>query len=184
MIKKADSIGTLLNSQKLVDTAMSCVSTNLSRTQIADLAHLYQGFKPANIVTAQIAGSDARGADGAWLVLLNHETLADFISWLVSGNESAIWKITPVIIRSRGTPNISESNVAERLKNDGFQLVSRSNVTPAAAAPTIIDSGVDDPHAAYEVARVLRINPDKVVRRLNKPNDSGWTPPAQITVNL
>jgi polyisoprenyl-teichoic acid--peptidoglycan teichoic acid transferase len=183
MIDKAKTFNAAANSDALVNTAMSCIITNLSRTQIADLAHLFQGAQQQDIRIAQLDGADARGPDGAWLVLLDPVQVKDYVDWLVKGNEAAVWRITPVEVKAPLGQSNTAQTVASQLQTAGFSEAVAEGSTPAPTAATaVVDTGVEDTEAAAHLASMLGLPSSAVINRPNQPNKSGWTAPAQITV--
>jgi LCP family protein required for cell wall assembly len=185
MIDKIKTFQSAINSALLVDTAMSCVSTNLSRTQIADLAHIYQGIKQDDIVTAQLDGSDARGANGAWLVMLDPQQVNDYINWMVKGDEPAVWSITPVEVKGGPRQEAAVNAIVTRLRAAGFSQASAIGANPNPGAPTtVIDTGVQDENAVNQIARILGLTNSSIVRNAAQPNHSGWTPPQKISILL
>ena len=184
MIGKAKTLGAAVHSEQLVDTAMSCVDTNLSRTQIADLARIFQGFQPKNLMTAELIGSDARGSDGAWLVVLDPVQIRAYVDWMIKGNEFAVHGLVPVVVDAPGTNRSAADIALKRLKSAGFANTASYLKGTSSGQCTILDTGVDDRQAAYEVASALGLSKNCVQRKPAQPDKHGWTPPAKIIVTL
>jgi LCP family protein required for cell wall assembly len=184
MIDMAKTFGAAINSGTLIDTGMSCIDTDLSRTQLADLAHIFQGINQDNILTAQLDGADARGANGAWLVNLDPVQVKAYVDWLVRGDEAAVWAVTPVSVR--GAPHsASKGQAVLKLRLGGFTEAEAGGANTDPNSPTVIlDTGVEDPGAALQVAKLLGLSDASVLRRPVKPNKAGWTPPSQISVMI
>jgi LCP family protein required for cell wall assembly len=184
MIEQAKTFNAAIRVNSLVDTAMSCVDTDLSRTQIADLAALFRGMQQSDVVTASLDGTDARGTDGAWLIVLDPVQVRDYVDWLVKGNEPAVWGITPVIVKSPGGRSVA-ANVVDQLQSAGFTDVSTGYAdTIPGSGTTIVDTGVQDPNAANQIATILGLDSSAVIRKSAQPNHAGWTLPPQIIITL
>jgi LCP family protein required for cell wall assembly len=185
MIAKAKTLQSAIDSGTLVDSAMSCVNTDLSRTQIADLAHIFQGVKQDDVITAELDGTDARGANGAWLVMLDPAEVSAYINWLVNGNEYAVRAITPVEVKCNPGKTEEAAAVVNQLHSSGFSAAFAAGSVDLPGHPTrVVDTGVEDPAAAHEIADVLGLPAGSVVKNPAQPNRAGWTPPQKISIVL
>jgi hypothetical protein len=161
------------------------VNTDLSRTQIADLAHIFQGVKQDDVITAELDGTDARGANGAWLVMLDPAEVSAYINWLVNGNEYAVRAITPVEVKCNPGKTEEAAAVVNQLHSSGFSAAFAAGSVDLPGHPTrVVDTGVEDPAAAHEIADVLGLPAGSVVKNPAQPNRAGWTPPQKISIVL
>lgn len=199
MIDRGKSFANVTQAPHLIDVGMSTIRTDLTRTQLFDLAALFRGVQQDDIRTASIPGDDFRGPNGEWFYRLDMKQAHALTDWLVKGDEGASRHLVPVIVRN-GTkvPGLAGRVVAQ-LQAAGFtdvtnggnatapkvQLASTS-VTGEGGQPrtTLLDTGVVVPQAAADVASALAL-PNAFSQRIpNKPNKAGWTAPATLTVIL
>ena len=198
MIAKGKTFGAISNSSGLFQTAMSTIHTDLTQTQLLDLADLYKGMQPDAIRTASLPGEDFRGPDGAWFIKLYPEKAKAYVDWLVRDDPTRIEHDTPIVVKNgTGVPGLAE-NVVHELKDQGYTSVvnggnaPRPKVQLTAAGgtpkPTLLhteflDTGVPDQETPSVVAQQLGV-PPSVSRHLVKPNHLGWTPDPVITISL
>lgn len=194
MASKAKSFGSFLQVNNLMDTAMSCIDTDLSRSQLIDLAAIYHGVQPDDIQTASLPGDDFRGPKGEWFYRIDPDKARNYVDWLVRGDAAGAHRLTPVVVKNAtGVPKLAAIAVAQ-LKARGYTDVqnggnSAPNVhmaayTTAPPVTDILDTGVPDPDAAADVAAELGLTGAHAVRHPNQPNHLGWVAPAVVTVVL
>lgn len=201
MIAQAKSFANATQAPKLMDVAMSTVRTDLSRTQLLDLAFIFRGVQPDDIRTATLPGDDFRGKDGAWLYRLYPDKAKAYVDWLIKGNETASRRLVPVIVENgTATPGLAQ-RVVTQLKMFGFtdvrnggnaspakgkrlHLTAAETPPPAFVRTALLDTGVPDPQAARDVASLLGLPDANLARRPLKPNKLGWTPDPTLTVIL
>lgn len=195
MVSKAKSFGSILQVNNLMDTAMSCIDTDLSRSQLIDLASIYHGVQPDDIQTASLPGDDFRGPKGEWFYRIDPDKARNYVDWLVRGNVAGAHRLTPVVVKNAtGVPRLAAIAVAQ-LKARGYTDVQDGgNAAPkvhmaaytASTPPVtdILDTGVPDPDAAADVAAELGLTGAHAVRHPNQPNHLGWVAPAVVTVVL
>ncbi|HEX5322804.1 MAG TPA: LCP family protein [Capsulimonadaceae bacterium] len=185
MMQKAKSFSSITQFNSLIDTGMSCIATDLTRTQLADLGRLYYNMPPDDLVTAQLPGEDFRGPNGAADTKLDDDKAKLYVQWLIQGDSNAARALTPVVVEN-GTKT---SGVAQKavvaLRSYGYTNVRVGNTSDVGAPRTdIVDSGVAYQAGAQEIASFLGIAGATVVRRPVEPNHAGWAPPASVTVIL
>ena len=186
MVDKAKTFSSVLNANKLVDTAMSCIRTDMTRTQIFDLAMLFHTISQDDIQTAQLIGDDARGPNGAYVMLVDPKRARLYVDWLMKGDESAGRAITPVLVEN-GTKTQGLARIAvDALKSAGFEEASVAGNAPDSITKStrIVDSGVDNRAGGLEVCGELGVPQATVLRKPNEPNKMGWSVPAALTVVL
>lgn len=197
MVGKAKSFANIAQADSLVDVGMSNIHTDLSRTQLFDLAAIFRGIQPDDIRTATLPGEDFRGVDGAWLYRLYPDKMKAYVDWLVRGDETASRRLVPVVVKNgTGVPGLAQHAV-EQLKANGYTDVSNGgNAAPAAAQLTsmtkddapartaLLDTGVPDPNAPQDIAASLGLAAPVTARRPVKPNKAGWTPDPVVLVTL
>ncbi len=199
MIDRGKSFANVTQAPHLIDVGMSTIRTDLTRTQLFDLAALFRGVQQDDIRTASIPGDDFRGPNGEWFYRLDMKQAHALTDWLVKGDESASRRLVPVIVRN-GTrvPGLAGRVVAQLqaagftdVINGGNASVPRVQLASTSAAgagtqprTTLLDTGVIVPQAAADVAAALAL-PTALAQRIpNKPNKTGWTAPATLTVTL
>ena len=198
MIAKAKSFGAVTNSSGLFQTAMSTIHTDLTQTQLLDLATLYKGIQPDDIRTASLPGDDFHGPHGEWFYKLFPDQMKAYVNWLVRDNPTDIEHLTTVIVKNgTSTPGLAE-DVVRQLKDQGFTDVQnggnashpkmRFASTGGAQKPVllhtvILDSGVPYPQTPSAIAQQLGVAAT-VSRHPVKPNHLGWTPPPAVTISL
>ena len=198
MIAKAKTFGAISNSSGLFQTAMSTIRTDLTQTQLLDLADLYKGIQPDAIRTASLPGSDFRGDDGAWFIKLYPDKAKAYVDWLVRDDPMPIEHLTTIVVKNgTGMPGLAE-DVVHQLKQEGYSDVQNGGnapkpkvqMTSTGDAPkpvllhtVILDTGVPDSETPAAVAQQLGV-PALVVRHLVKPNRVGWTPDPVVTITL
>lgn len=204
MIAQGKSFANATQAPRLMDVAMSTVRTDLSRTQLLDLAFIFRGVQPEDIRTATLPGEDFRGTDvnHAWFYRLYPDKAKAYVDWLIRGNETASRRLVPIVVENgTATPGLAQ-RVVTQLKTFGYTDVRNGgNATPRTGkklhltaaktdAPStfertaLLDTGVPDPQAARDVASLLGLPDASLARRPLKPNRLGWTPDPTLTVIL
>ena len=185
MVDRMKNLGNLLKPDALIDTAMSCVDTDLTRTQLFDLGVIFHTVQQDDIQTAQIPGQDAKSPGGMYIMQLDTEKANLLTDWLLRGNEGSGRAVTTVIVKNgTSTPGLAAS-AANVLQGFGYTDVhlGTKKVAPVTASE-IIDSGVANRKAAAEIASYIGVSPQAVLHVPAKANKMGWTPPSAITVVL
>ncbi|MBV9851117.1 MAG: LCP family protein [Armatimonadetes bacterium] len=198
MIAKAKTFGAISNSSSLFQTAMSTIRTDLTQTQLLDLASLYHDIQPDAIRTASLPGDDFRGPSGEWFYKLYPAEMRAYVDWLVRDDPAPIEHLTPIIVKNgTSAPGLAQDAV-RLLKAQGYTDVHNGGNAPrpkvqlaAATGPqkptllhtVILDTGVPDPQTPAAVAQELGVSAT-VARHPLKPNKVGWTPPAAVTISL
>lgn len=187
MMDRAKSFSTLLQANHLADVAMSSIHTDLSRVQVLDLASMFGRIQQADMVTAQIPGTDAKTSRGEWILQMDTNTARAYADWLVRGNAAAARSLTTVVVNnSTGQTGLARSAV-DQLQAAGYtnaRIDQTGAGRTAAPVTSVSDSGVAFKDAPSDIASVLGL-PSVGFR--NKPGTatrSGWTPPSAITVSL
>ncbi len=195
MIAKAKTFGAISNSSSLFQTAMSTIHTDLTQTQMLDLASLYHGMQPDAIRTASLPGDSFKGPHGAWDYKLDPAQMKAYVDWLVRGDPTAIDHLTTIIVRNGTAVPALAGRVVARLKAEGYVNVvnggnaPRPSVRLTASAPSgaartvIVDTGVPDKAVPALLAQDLGVAA-VVGRHPVKPNHLGWTPPPAVTISL
>jgi hypothetical protein len=197
MVAKAKSFVNVEHIGDIVDIGMGQIHTDLTRSQLMDLAAIYKGVQPQDIQTASLPGEDFHGPGGAWDYRLYPDQMKSYVDWLVRGNEAAARQLTTVEIRN-GTqvPGLA-AHAASILRSQGYADVriiggsERPRVhmasqedRPAVAVSQLLDTGVPDAASTSDLKSILGV-PNAVDRRQpNKPNHLGWTAPPDVTIVL
>jgi LCP family protein required for cell wall assembly len=187
MVAKTKSFSSIVQANQLLDTAMDCIRTNMSRQQLADLAAIYHSMnQDTDITTASLEGEDGRGPHGAYVMLVDQNEAKEYVEWLVLGDASAARALTPVIIKNTTATTGLAAKAAESLRQAGYTDVVVSSVKPLTAGQVtqINDSGVPDRTASTDVAATLGITDASFTDVKAQPNHLGWAPPPVVTVNL
>lgn len=204
MIARGKSFANVLQANQLMDVGMSTIRTDLSRTQLLDLAFLFRGVQQDDIRTATLPGEDfrSRGKDGAWFFRLDPDKAKAYTDWLIKGDETASRRLVSVVVENgTATPGLAQ-RVVDQLKSFGYTDVRNGGNAPrpraknlhltaaeVGAPPTfvrtaLLDTGVPDPQAARDVASLLGLTDPALARQPLKPNKQGWTPDPTLTVIL
>ena len=198
MVDKAKNFANVAQAPHLVDVAFANVRTDLTRTQLLDLAAIFKGVQQSDIQTASIPGDDFRGVDGAWFYKIKPEVAHAYADWLVKGDETASRQLIPVIVKNgTGTPGLAQHVVAvlraqgyTDVRNGGnaakpkMQMAALKSPRLDVPRTVLLDTGVPDPHAPQDIATLLGVPSPLATRRPVQPNKVGWTPPAAVTVTL
>jgi LCP family protein required for cell wall assembly len=195
MIAKAKTFGAITNSSSLFQTAMSTIHTNLTQTQMLDLASLYKNMQPDAIRTASLPGDSFKGPHGAWDYRLYPEQMKAYVDWFVRDDPTAIDHLTTIIVKNgTAVPGLAKQ-VVSKLKSEGYTNVidggnsPRSQVQLTASTPNglphtvILDTGVPDNTVPSTLAQDLGVSA-VIGRHPVKPNHLGWTPPPAVTISL
>ena len=205
MIGRAKSFASVAQAPRLIDTAMSTIRTDLTRTQLYDLAAIYRDIQPEGIKTATLPGDDFQDAKGIWFYRLDMPKARAYTDWLVRGDETAARRLVPVVV----TNGTAKAGLAQRVvgvlrangytdvRNGGNAADSQVQMTAmhgavgagakaggAVARTQFLDTGVADPQASADIAAMLGLSGAQTVRRPLQPNQVGWTPPAVLTLTL
>ncbi len=197
MVSRAKSFTNVTQAPHLIDVGLSSIHTDLTRTQLFDLAAIYRGIQPDAIQTASLPGDDFRGPNGEWFYRLDMTQAKAYTDWLIRGDPTAARRLVPVVVKNdTATPGLAQ-RVVQALKADGYTDVRNGGNAgrPArsreaaqslggASRSALLDTGVPDPGAAADVASLLGLSDPPTLRRPLKPNRLGWTPPATLTVTL
>jgi LCP family protein required for cell wall assembly len=187
MIGRAKSFSTILQANKLIDIGMSCIHTDMTRTQLFDLAALFHGANPdTDVTTASLNGEDANGPYGASIMLVDRNVAKAYCDWLVNGNENAVRALTPVRIANATSTQGLAARASSAIVAAGFtgaRLTPASTTIPSADTE-IVDSGVPDHAAATEIAAALGLPSAQVIQQPNQPNRFGWTASPNLKVVL
>ncbi|MDR3707279.1 MAG: LCP family protein [Capsulimonadaceae bacterium] len=186
MLDRFKNIANVIKPNELIDTAMSCIQTDMTRTQLFDLGALFHGVNQDDIETAQIPGTDEKGSGGMYLMKLDEDKMNLLVDWLLRGNETSGRAVTPVVVRNGTKVTGLAMSAGETLKACGYTDVHVGQYTkPGVVATTaVIDSGVSNRVAAREISGFLGISPAAILTEKPKPNKFGWTPPPAITIVL
>ena len=198
MVEKAKSFANVAQAPHLIDVGMSSIRTDLTRTQLFDLAAIFRGIQPEEIQTASLTGEDFRGPDGAWLYRLYPDKAKAYVDWLVKGDPNGARRLCTVVVKNGTSVPGLAARVVEQLKQDGYTDVQNGGNTerPAihmaaqkrdeatVARTHVMDTGVPNPQAAADVLSLLGLTDAPSARIPLKPNKMGWTPPATLTLTL
>jgi hypothetical protein len=186
MVDRIKSAENIVKPNALVDTAMSCIATDLSRTQLFDLGAIFHSVQQDDILTAQLTGDDAHGPNGAYVMKLHDDEVRLMSSWLLQGDDSAGRALTPVIVKNGTKMEGLAQRTADYLKTYGYlnAKVGSYSEKAAPATTTMIDTGVPNRAAGAELASLLGEPATLVVREKAKPNKVGWTAPPAVTIVL
>lgn len=83
MVTKAKSVQSLLQANGLIDTAMSCVRTDLTRTQIFDLALLFRDMTQTQLVSSQLPTVPYRTPDGKEALKMTDQNRHLYVEWFL-----------------------------------------------------------------------------------------------------
>lgn len=186
MVKKAKSFANVAQAPHLVDAAMSTIATDLTRTQIFDLAAIFKGVQPNDIQTASLTGSDFIAPNGAWCYKLDMPRAHSYADWLIEGDAAAARRLVPVVVENDTGVTGLAARAATLLKAQGYTDVHVANGPRGAAPPIrtrIVDNGVVDPSASADIAGVLGLTDAETTRRVASPASSD-APPAVLRVSL
>jgi LCP family protein required for cell wall assembly len=197
MIAKGKSLVNATQAPHLIDVAMSAIRTDLTRTQLMDLAVIYRGMQPDDMLTASLPGEDFRGPKGEWFYRLYPEPMKAYVGWLVRGDETATRALAPIVVKNGTQMPRLAAHAAYVLEQAGYTNVRVSGselrprvglasmeTRPAVAVTQLLDTGVPDKDSVKDVVSNLGVQ-DAVARRIpNKPNHLGWTAPSAITIVL
>ena len=186
MVAKAKNLTTVSKAPQLVDTAMSTIYTDLTRTQLFDIAAIFRGVQPADLRTASLTGTNFRGAQRQWFYRLDMDRAHAYVDWLVRGDDRAERRLIPVVVEN-GTdvPGLAR-RAADALKAQGFTDVSVGGNVQASVLPAhtiFVDVGVVDSTATAQIATLLGL-PDVVREQPHQKGDPQDDTPAALTVTL
>ena len=186
MLDRFKNIANVVKPNALIDTAMSCIVTDMSRTQLFDLGVLFHGIDQDDIVTAQIPGKDSSLVNGAYVMELDQDKMNLLVDWLLRGNDSSGRAATSVIVKNATRVNGLALSTGESIKQYGYTDVRAGTYQKKGVVATsaIVDTGVPNRQAAKEIAGILGLAPQAIVRETPKPNKVGWTAPPAVTVIL
>jgi LCP family protein required for cell wall assembly len=198
MVDRGKSFANVAQAPHLIDVGMSSIRTDLTRTQLFDLAAIYRGIQPDAIQTASLTGDDFRGPNGEWFYRIDKIKAAAYTDWLVRGDETAARRLVTVVVKN-GTnrPGLAQ-RVVDALKTNGYtdvqnggnaskpvvRLTSAPTTNTGPAHSSLLDTGVPYSGAAQDIASLLGLSDATMVRRPVQPNHLGWTPPTTLTLTL
>jgi len=149
-----------LQADKVINTALSQVETDLSHPQLLAIAALFRNVQPDQIQTATLEG---RGTThGTYYIDLDPRKTEAMVAWLLKGDESAANRLTVVEVKN-GTkiPGFARQ-VTEALRNQGFDaknagnsVVARRQNAPEAGQTTIYYGTAAVAPRAHKIVEVL-----------------------------
>jgi len=194
MSQRAKTIQNMLQVNDLMDVAMSTIQTDLRRDQILDLANIFHGVQPDDILSATLPGDDFRGPNNEWFIKIFPEAAKFYVQWLVFGDEAGARHLTPVIVKNETSTSGLAAIAAAVLRSRGYNNVQvdtgssrRRGNDPSnmdAGVTTIVDTGVPDSKAGRDIASELGLTSPQISRVPNKPKKGGWTQPGAVTIAL
>jgi len=161
MANGAKSVGNVIRINRIVDAAMDNITTNLTRTQIFDLAMIFCRVQQSNILTAQLPVVEYNDPNGGADELFDNSLKSSYVNWILQGDTRAGRSLTPVRFNVMSGQQKSVEVAARILKDAGYkdiQLSYPSRVLPSPQS-RIIDWGVPNSSAAGEIAMLLGILP-------------------------
>ena len=131
MIARAKNFTNLAQMNTLIDTGMSTIHTDLTRTQLFDLANLYKGMKPEDIRTASLPGEDFHGPHGAWDYRLYPDKMKAYVDWLVRDDPTRIEHDTPIVVKNgTGVPGLAETVVQDLIQRAASPMCRMAATRP------------------------------------------------------
>ena len=126
MVKKAKQPQMFLRGDKLINTALGAIETNLSRKQIFALAALFREIQPEQMQTASLIGKDRHRGD-KWIFVPDEEKMQAQVDWLLRGDETAANRLTVVTVKNGTEVRGAAREVADLLRNQGFDAKTAGN---------------------------------------------------------
>ncbi len=146
----------LLKLDKLVDTAMENIDTDLSRAQLLALAHLFKQTPPERIHTGSITGYDYRGSNGAWYLDPSESKKEALVGWLLRGEEWYRNGLVSIRVHNASGVDGAASVVREILRDLGYQVsLGRSLRSNGDATTRVVDVTGKNPDVAKQVGRLF-----------------------------
>jgi LCP family protein required for cell wall assembly len=128
---KAKTFRNLLQLDKVVDTALNGIESDLSRQQIFALAAIFRTIQTDQMQTATLEGKDVRRGR-TWTFALDEDKKAAMVDWLLKGDESAANRLTVVAVQNGTDVAGAAGRAASLLRDQGFDATSAGNtVSPA-----------------------------------------------------
>lgn len=187
MLARGRSLPNLLQVSRLTDLAMASVRTNLTRTQIFDLAALFRGVRASDVVTAQLPATFFRAPDGGGDFMVDEPAKRLYVDWLLRGDERAARGLTPVVlVDATGTAGVA-AEAREALQRAGYARVTAGSGYPAhldTRRTHLLDAGVPDGGTTHRVAALLGVLDSCAVQSSPRPRGIVWPPSASLTVIL
>jgi len=189
MLEQVKSLGNLVKPNALIDTGMSCIETNLTRTQLFDIAFMFHKVSQDELLTAQLPFAPvdpSTKTHGAYVVELDKDKTALLTDWLLRGNDAAGRQATPVHVKNSTKVNGLAASFVAQIKAFGYTdaIIGKYDKPIIQKKTVIIDNGVANRRAAAEIALDLHLPSICIVNDPLKPNKFGWAPPASVTVVL
>ncbi|BDI28132.1 hypothetical protein CCAX7_001830 [Capsulimonas corticalis] len=198
MIERAKGFANVAQAPHLVDVAMSTIQTDMTRTQLFDLAAIFKGLQPQDLRTASLTGEDFRGPKGEWFYRLDQDKADAYVRWLIRDDQTAFRSLIPVVVQDAAPDSGAAARALRQLQSAGYDQArigaapNSRTVDTAGASSTdlqtattqIVDQGVVSAQAPQDIGAVLGLSDPSVRREAVRPNRRGWTPPASVVVTL
>ncbi len=123
---KARSFSNLLQLDKVVNTALDGIETDMTRPQIFALVALFRTIQPDQMQTASLEGRDIRRGR-TWTFTVDEEKKTAMVDWLLKGDESAANRLTVVAVQNGTDVAGAASRAASLLREQGFDAKSAGN---------------------------------------------------------
>lgn len=132
--QKAKTPQMLPRADKLIEASLQAIETNLTRPQIFALAVIFKDVQPQQMQTASVMGEIA--TVGKLSVFRpNPDKLAAQVDWLLRGNEASAYALTVVTVRNGTRVRGAARQVADLLRDQGFDVQSMGNAKQTAEVP-------------------------------------------------
>jgi polyisoprenyl-teichoic acid--peptidoglycan teichoic acid transferase len=125
MASKGKSYTNLFQLDKIVETGLGQIETDMDRKQIFALASLFRTIQPEQMQTGTLPGEGTKR--GSWIFLVDEKRAKAMVDWLVRGDEDAANQLTVVAVQNgTGVPGAA-SRVRDRLRKEGFDARNDGN---------------------------------------------------------
>ncbi len=153
----------LLQVDHLVDVAMENIITDMSRSQLMALAHLFYNITPDRIHTGSIPGTDLMD-NGVWYFDPSDSKKEALVGWLLRGEEWYRNGLVTIRVHNASGVNGASGTVQEILSDQGYHtIVGKTSRTHVDETRIVNLTGKDD--AAQQIGRLF------AATRIEGPND-------------
>jgi LCP family protein required for cell wall assembly len=125
MANKGKSFGNLLQLEKIVETGLAQIETDMKDDQIIALAALFRSIQPEQMQGGSLPGEGH--VRGTWFFFLDEEKSRAMVDWLIRGKEEAANSLTVVAVQNGTKVPGAASKVMRRLREEGYDARNSGN---------------------------------------------------------
>jgi LCP family protein required for cell wall assembly len=127
VVEKGKQPQNLFRADKILESTMEHIQTDLSNQQLLALVVLFKEIKPDQIQSDTLQGEGFQPRGGTYRFVPDERKMKAMVDWLVKGDEAAANRLTIVAVQNGTDVHGLAARVAEQLQKEGFEAKSDGN---------------------------------------------------------